>query len=59
MESLLNRDCRLVEDGPNWTVTYQVTNVMHEDTYPWELQVELDNDPDLVLYRFEIVLLGA
>ncbi len=59
MEDLLNRDCRLVEDGPDWTVTYLVTNVMHEGTYPFELQVELDNDPDLVLYRFEIVLLGG
>ena len=56
---ILNRDCRLVADGDDWTNTYLVTNVRHADTYPFELEVELDNDPDLTFYFFEIVLLGA
>jgi len=59
VEDILNRDCRLVADGDNWVCTYSITALRHEDDHPFELQVELDNDPDLVFYLFEVVLLGA
>ena len=59
MEDILNRDCRLLADGNNWTHTYSITALRHEDNHPFELEVELDNDPDLTFYLFEVVLLGA